>query len=99
MATISGQECQAWRSERYFNINNLMLEMLAKGKRVPREDAKIVTEKESLIFKTTRKANVLAAQRKFEKEFSKYAGKKAPTAKIFDKCIGRTAKAENTVSL
>ena len=38
------------------------------------------------------------ALKEFEKEFAKYAGKKAPTAKIFDKCIGRTSKVESELS-
>lgn len=98
MATISGQECQAWRSERYYNINNNMLEMLAQGKRAPKENVELVSEKESLIFKTTRKANIINHGNVFEKEFAKYAGKKAPTAKIFEKCIGRTSKSESELS-
>lgn len=98
MATISGQECQAWRSERYYNINNLMLEMVAKGKRVPKENVPILSERESLISKTRSKAIVVSHDEVFAPEFKKYAGKYAPTDKIFEKVIGKTAKNETELS-
>ena len=94
METVSGQECQAWRSEVHFNINNRIVELLAKGKRTPKANVEHITEKESLIFKTTRKANILAIGAELEPEFAAYAGKKVPTDKIFE----RTAKNENELS-
>ena len=100
MATISGPECQAWRSERYFNIRRYMVEMLAKGKRVPSEKTSgVITEKESLIFKTTRKANIISHEQKFAPEFEKCAGKKADTKSIFERVIGRKKTHEEIASL
>jgi hypothetical protein len=99
MSSITPKECQAWRSDRYYNINRLMVEMIAQGVHVPQPNAKVVSEKESLIFKTTKKAEIIALQKELEKEFKKYAGKKADTKTIFNRVIDRTAGQETSLSV
>lgn len=91
--SISPEEMKAWRRDRYDNIARIELGLITQGKRLPKTK-KVVTEQEALIFKVTRKSNILKHENMFSKEFAKYAGKKANTAKIFEKCILRTAKKE-----
>ena len=97
--TVSGKELLAGQHEFEFNKNQRLLELLAQGKRLPKEGSIVVSEKESLISKTTHQAKRLDLCSQFEKEFKKVAGRTANTAKIFDKVIGRTRQQEEVVSL
>ena len=96
--TVSGKELEAALKEFAERKQIRLFEEMAKGAHVPKANAERITVQESLIIKTTKKAEILSLQEKFEAEFAKYAGKKAPTAKIFDKVIGRTAKKDAELS-
>ena len=95
--TVSGRELKAGQEEYAMQYSQVLLAKLAEGKRVPKSNDKI-SVKESLISKTTSKERIIENCNTFAPEFKKYSGKKAPTGKIFDKCIGRTAKNENVIS-
>ena len=97
--TISPKECEAWRSERRFNINQIIVKMLEQGKRVPKDGVTLVSEQSILRSRIMSKSNVLSLEQKFAPEFQAYAGKKADTAKIFSKVIGRNKKQEEIVSM
>ena len=96
--TLSPKEMEAGIKEFAERKQIRLLEEMAKGPHVPKAGAEVISVQESLISKTTKKAKILSWQEVFEPEFKKYAGKKAPTAEIFERCIGRTAKSENTIS-
>ena len=96
MGIVSGKELLAGKHEFEYNKNQRLLEMLANGKRLPKEGSEVLSTKETLVSKTTKKAVILKFESKFEKEFKKYAGKKAPTEKIYNKVVG-TAKEKETV--
>ena len=95
--TVSGRELKAGREQYAINYGEVLLTKLAEGKRTPKSNDTI-SVKESLISKTASKARIINNNNVFAHQFEKYAGKKAPTAKIFEKCIGRTAKHENVIS-
>jgi len=97
--TISPKECEAWRKERHFNINQIIIKMLGKGKRLPKEGVPVVTEERILKSRIEPKKTVLSLEEKFAPEFAKYTGKKADTAKIFSKVIGRKKTQEEVVAL
>ena len=97
--TISGKEILAGQHEFDYNRKQRLLQLLAQGKRLPKEGKEVITEKESLISKTTYKSRILAISEKFETEFKKVAGKTADTAKIFSKVIGRKKQKEEIASL
>ena len=90
--TVSGRELEAGIKEFAERKQIRLFEEMAKGAHVPKEGAKLISVQESLISKTTKKAQILSWQEVFEPEFKKYAGAKAPTAEIFNKVIERTAK-------
>lgn len=97
--TISPKECEAWRNERYYNINQIIVKMLEQGKRIPQVGAKLVSETKILKSRIMAKANILALEKKLAPEFERCTGKKADTAKIFSKVIGRNKKQEEVVSM
>lgn len=97
--TISPKECEAWRNERHFNINQIIVKMLEQGKRIPKTGARLVSEQSILKARIAAKSTVLSLEDKFASEFKAYAGKKADTAKIFSKVIGRNKKQEEIVSM
>lgn len=96
---VSGKELLAGQHEFSYKRNERLLQLLAEGKRLPKEGKEVLTERESLVSKTTYKSRVLALSNKFEKEFKKVSGKVANTAKIFTKVIGRNKTQEEVVSL
>ncbi|MBR4998504.1 MAG: hypothetical protein IKY10_01370, partial [Clostridia bacterium] len=96
---ISPKECEAWRNERHFNINQIIVKMLEQGKRIPKAGAKLVSEKSILKSRIAAKSDVLSLEQKFAPEFKAYAGKKADTAKIFAKVIGRNKKQEDILAM
>ncbi len=95
--TLSPRELQNGREEYAVEYSSVLLAKIAEGKRIPQSN-NTISVKETLISKTASKSRVLANEKLFEKEFKKFAGKKAPTAKIFERCIGRTAKVESELS-
>ena len=95
--TLSPRELQNGREEYAVEYSSVLLAKIAEGKRLPQSN-NTISVKESLISKTRSKARIVSYDEVFAPEFKKYAGKKAPTAKIFEKCIGRTAKAESELS-
>ena len=98
--TVSGKELLAGQHEFEYNKNQRLLQLLAEGKRALKDvGKKVITVKESLISKTTNQAKRGELREQFEKEFSKYSGKVADTAKIFSKVIGRKKVQEEVVSL
>lgn len=97
--TVSGKELLAGQHEFEFNKNQRLLELLAQGKRLPKEGSKVISEKESLLSKTAHQARRLKLNAEFEKEFKRVAGKVANTAKIFEKVIGRQKQQEEVVAL
>lgn len=96
--TVSGRELKAGQEEFAMGYNKVLLEMLAEGKRLPKSNDTL-SVKETLVSKTASKSRIIEHDNVFAPEFAKYAGKKVPTAKIFDRCITRTAKNESVVDL
>ena len=96
--TVSGKELEAGIKEFAERKQIRLFEEMAKGAHVPKANAKLISVQESLISKTTKKAEILSLQQKFESAFEPYAGKKADTAKIFDKVIGRTVNKNTELS-
>lgn len=96
---ISAAALREGREEFAYCTNQLILEMLNNKQHQAKEGVPHITVKESLISKTTSKARILDYETSFAPAFKKYAGKKADTAKIFNKVIGRTAKHEETMSV
>ncbi|MBQ8615401.1 MAG: hypothetical protein IJ415_02425 [Clostridia bacterium] len=97
--TISGKEILAGQHEFKYNRNQRLLQLLAQGKRLPKEGKEVITEKESLISKTTYKSRILSLSEKFEAEFKKVSGQFANTSKIFSKVIGRKKTQEEVASV
>ena len=98
--TVSGQELQAGQHEFDFNVKQRLLTMLAEGKRTLKEGCKaVITVKESLLSKTTHQRNRLTLCQTFAPEFKNRAAKKADTAKIFSKVIGRKQVQEDVAAL
>ena len=74
-----------------------LLKEMTKGAHVSQK-AEVVDVRSILLAKTKEKSKILTLQERLEKEFAKYAGKKAPTARIFEECIGRTRRSDNELS-
>jgi len=95
--TISSRELKAGLEEYAVKYNSTLLAQIAEGKRVPKTNDTL-SVKESLISKTTSKARIVSNVELFAPYFKKYAGKKAPTAEIFEMATGKTAKNESELS-
>lgn len=97
--SVTPDELRRGREEFNYGKNQLILEMLKNGKRIPKEGVETVSVKETLLWAADSKTNILNLEEKFEPYFKKCTGKKANTAKIFEKVIGRTAKQEEAINL
>ena len=96
--SVSGKELEAGIKEFAERKQIRLFEEMAKGAHVPKAGSKLISVQESLISKTTKKAQILSWQEVFEPEFEQYSGKVAPTAEIFNRVIAKTAKQENIIS-
>lgn len=96
--TVSAKDLKAGIEEFAYNKNKRILMMLSEGKRVVANN-NVVSTKQSLIFKTTSKSNILSNTKLFEPEFAKRAGKKVNTARVFEKMVGVSSNVESDVVL
>lgn len=95
--TVSPEALREGKEEFAYQTNNLILEML-NNKHQAKDGVSHISVKESLISKTASKARILDYEKSFAPEFAKCSGKKADTARIFDKVIGRTKTNETVIS-
>lgn len=95
--TVSGRELKAGQEEYALEYGSVLLAKIAEGKRIPKTNDTL-SVKESLISKTTSKARIVSHDEVFAPYFKKYAGKKAPTAEIFEIATGKTTNSESELS-
>ena len=96
--TVSGKELAGGIEMFAAGKQTRILKEMTKGAHMPKEGVEVIGVRDILTAKTKEKSKILTLQERLEKAFAKYAGKKAPTERIFEECIGRTKRSENELS-